>query len=179
MNNEYINENKCYSNNVIEIYEILGIEAAREILMKEIIEVVEHASEYINIRHILLLCDSMTSKGELISINRQGIKKSDIGPLAKSSFEDTTDQLIKSSIFSEIDNLTGVSSNIMMGQIINSGTGYSDILLDENQLLSQLSQTGIPEEEFYEIDQTNIDTLLDVDDDQDDCNDENFKFSFE
>ena len=79
MNNEYINENKCYSNNVIEIYEILGIEAAREILMKEIIEIVEHASEYINIRHILLLCDSMTSKGELISINRQGIKKSDIG----------------------------------------------------------------------------------------------------
>ena len=52
-------------------------------------------------------------------------------------------------------------------------------ILDENQLLSQLSQTGISEEDFYEIDQTNIDTLLDVDDDHDDCNDENFKFSFE
>jgi len=179
MNNDYINENKCYSNNIIEIYEILGIEATREILMKEIIEVVEHASEYINLRHILLLCDSMTSKGELISINRQGIKKSNIGPLAKCSFEDTTDQLIKSSIFSEIDNLTGVSSNIMMGQMINSGTGYSDILLDENQLLSQLSQTGISEEDFYEIDHSNIDNLLDVEDDHDDCNDENFKFSFE
>ena len=81
----------------IEIYNLLGIEAARNILINEIIGVTE--GHYINNRHVELLCEYMTHKGELYSINRGGINKSDNGPLAKSSFEDTTDQLIKSSIF--------------------------------------------------------------------------------
>ena len=116
--------------------------------MEEIIEVVEHAGEYINIRHIELLCDSMTCKGELTSINRQGINRGDIGPLAKCSFEDTTEQLIKSGIFSEKDNLTGVSSNIMMGQTIKSGTGVCNILLDEDYLLKQLNSIHLSRESY-------------------------------
>ena len=179
MNNEFVDPTRSISNDIIEIYEILGIEAAREILMKEIIEVVEHASEYINNRHIQLLCDTMTSRGELISINRQGLSKADVGPLAKCSFENTTDELIKSSIFSEKDNLTGVSSNIMMGQVIKSGTGLCDILLDEKHLLQEIKQSGLSEEDFYDVDESNIDLLLDVDDDGGDCGDNNFKFSFE
>ena len=91
-------------------------------LIEEITSVMSDAS-YINNRHIHLLCDIMTNKGYLTSINRQGINRGDIGPLAKCSFEDTTDQLIKASIFGEKDKLNGVSSNIMMGQVINAGTG--------------------------------------------------------
>ena len=70
-----------------------------------------------------------------MSIDRFGINRGNIGPLAKCSFEETTDQLFKASIFGEIDNLSGVSSNIMMGQIPPCGTGDSSILIDETKLM--------------------------------------------
>jgi DNA-directed RNA polymerase II subunit RPB1 len=150
----------------------LGIEAAREILIKEITEVVEHAGEYINPRHIEILCDTMSCKGSLTSINRQGINRGDVGPLAKCSFEDTTDQLIKAGIFAEKDNLLGVSSNIMMGQTINSGTGFCKILLDEESYIKNISESDI---ENYNDD---LDELLE-EKDEGECSNESFKFSFE
>jgi DNA-directed RNA polymerase II subunit RPB1 len=82
-----------------------------------------------------LLVDTMTNRGALMSIDRFGINRGNIGPLAKCSFEETTDQLFKAAIFGEVDNLTGVSSNIMMGQIPPCGTGDSNILIDETKLL--------------------------------------------
>tara|TARA_B100000575_G_C22503759_1_gene329531 strand:- start:140 stop:502 length:363 start_codon:yes stop_codon:yes gene_type:complete len=120
----------------------------------------------------------MTHKGELYSINRGGINKSDNGPLAKSSFENTTDELIKSSIFSEKDNLAGVSSNIMLGQLINSGTGLCDVLLDEDQLISNMQDVQEDEDEYLDIDETNIDIIMDVEEEEF-CNDNDFKFSHE
>ena len=177
--NPNIDFTKTISNDIIEVYELFGIESARCILIEEVTEVVEHAGEYINQRHIELLCDSMTCKGELTSINRQGINRGDVGPLAKCSFEDTTDQLIKAGIFSEKDNLTGVSSNIMMGQTIKSGTGSCSVLLDENYLLKSLESQDSFEDEFDEIDEDNIDILMGEDIKGDGCDDNDFKFSFE
>ena len=77
----------------------------------------------------------MTNTGGLMSIDRFGINRGNIGPLAKCSFEETTDQLFKASIFGELDKLNGVSSNIMMGQIAPCGTGATEILLDESKLM--------------------------------------------
>ena len=171
-NNEYIDEFYTISNDINEVYDILGIEAAREILIKEITEVVDHAGEYINPRHIEILCDTISCKGSLTSINRQGINRGDVGPLAKCSFEDTTDQLIKAGIFSEKDNLLGVSSNIMMGQTINSGTGFCKILLDEDNYIKNISESEI---ENYNDD---LDQLLE-EKDEGECSNGNFKFSFE
>ena len=78
----------------------------------------------------------MTNRGTLMSIDRFGINRGNIGPLAKCSFEETTDQLFKAAIFGELDKLNGVSSNIMMGQIPPCGTGAIDILLDESKLIN-------------------------------------------
>ena len=117
------------------MYEMLGIEAARSVLLNEIREVIEASGNYVNYRHMALLCDIMTNKGSLMSIDRFGINRGNIGPLAKCSFEETTDQLFKASIFGEIDMLNGVSSNIMMGQIPPCGTGDSEIVMDESKLL--------------------------------------------
>ena len=103
--------------------------------MREIKEVIVGAGSYVNYRHLSLLVDTMTNKGYLMSIDRFGINRGNIGPLAKCSFEETTDQLFKASIFGEYDKLNGVSSNIMMGQIPPCGTGESDILIDESKLL--------------------------------------------
>ena len=121
---------RTYSNDIYEVYETLGIEAARQVLMKEIKDVI-NASDYVNYRHMSLLCDIMTNRGYLMSIDRFGINRGNIGPLAKCSFEETTDQLFKAAIFGEVDNLLGVSSNIMMGQVPPCGTGDTDILIDE------------------------------------------------
>ncbi len=179
MNNQYVDPYNTYSNDIIEIYDLLGIEAARTILLDEITDVVNHAGEYINSRHIELLCDVMTSKGELTSINRQGINRGDVGPLAKSSFEDTTDQLIKSGIFSDKDNLTGVSSNIMMGQTIKSGTGLCNILLDEDYLLKELKIIDEFKDEIEESENDINILLAEEEEENDECSNNNFKFSFE
>ena len=77
-----------------------------------------------------------------MSADRYGINKNDIGPLAKMSFEETEKIVQKASIFGEMDSVTGVSANIMMGQVIRGGTAYSQILLDE-QALARLSE-GLP-----------------------------------
>ena len=157
----------------------MGIEAARSLLIQQIIEVIEEGAGYINSRHVDLLCDTMTSKGFLTAINKQGITKGDIGPLAKCSFEDTTNQLIKASIFGEKDNLTGVSSNIMLGQIIPSGTGFTELLLDEEAMISSINEL----QDTVDLDDINkddydVNKLLTIDE-EGDCNNDSFKFSFE
>ena len=92
----------------------------------------------------------MTSKDILMSIDRFGINRDvDIGPLAKCSFE-TTEQIYKAAIFGDIDNLDGVSANIMMGQLIPSGTGNTKVLLDEMKLLDIKEPDTKKEEEVEE-----------------------------
>lgn len=127
---------RTVSNDINEIYETLGIEAARQALFNEISDVIKYADLYVNYRHLALLVDTMTTKGYLLSIDRHGINRVDIGPLAKSSFEETNDMIIKAGMFAEVDKINGVSANIMLGQIPPCGTGDTDILIDEAKLPS-------------------------------------------
>jgi DNA-directed RNA polymerase II subunit RPB1 len=129
-----IDKTRLESNDIYEIYDLLGIEAARQVILKELNEVIDSAGSYVNYRHMSLLVDVMTNRGNLMSIDRFGINRGNIGPLAKCSFEETTDQLFKAAIFGEIDNLKGVSANIMMGQIPPCGTGSTELLIDESKL---------------------------------------------
>jgi DNA-directed RNA polymerase II subunit RPB1 len=180
LNQPYIDFTKTLSNNIIEVYTLLGIEAARSLLINQIVEVITEGAGYINTRHVDLLCDTMTCKGFLTAINKQGITKGDIGPLAKCSFEDTTGQLIKAGIFGEKDNLTGVSSNIMLGQTIPSGTGFTDILLDEEELMNNLQSLQNIEEDQVEATEYDVDHLLTIEEEEKDaCTTDEFKFSFE
>jgi DNA-directed RNA polymerase beta' subunit len=80
----------------------------------------------------------MTYKGQLMSIDRHGINRGDIGPLAKSSFEESTDMLINASIFAEYDKVNGVSANVMLGQQPPCGTGDSRVLIDEEHMMELL-----------------------------------------
>ena len=174
LNSKYVDPTRTLSNDIHEINNTFGIEAAREALIEMMEELFE---EYINLRHIGLLSDIMTNKGILTPINRQGINVGDTGPLGKCSFEDTTDQLIKAGIFGEVDHLQGVSSNIMLGQLIKSGTGLCDILLDEEKLVQEMGNISETIEDFIHISEENIDSLLDVDDDDEYCDDDSFNFS--
>lgn len=95
-----------------------------------------------NYRHMSLLIDTMTYKGQLMSIDRHGINRGDIGPLAKSSFEESTDMLINASIFAEYDKVNGVSANVMLGQQPPCGTGDSRVLIDEEHMMELLKDMG-------------------------------------
>jgi DNA-directed RNA polymerase II subunit RPB1 len=140
-----IDTTRTISNDIHEIYETLGVEAARQVLLTELYETL--ADLYVNYRHIALLVDTMTNKGYLLSIDRHGINRVDIGPLAKCSFEETTDMLIKAGIFSDIDKINGVSANIMLGQILPAGTGDTDILIDEQKIIEMHTINEEPESE--------------------------------
>ena len=124
---------RVYSNNVHDIFENLGIEATRAVLFKEISTLFEET--YVNYRHLCLLCDVMASRGRLMSVDRYGINKNNIGPLAKASFEQTEDIMLRAALYGELDPITGVSANIMTGQPVRGGTSFSQILLDEEALI--------------------------------------------
>jgi len=149
MNHPYVNGNAVLSSHVHDIYENLGIEAARATLLAEFTNL--FAESGVDFRHLGLLCDWMTRVGKLLSVDRYGINKQDIGPLAKVSFEETEKILLKAALFGEVDPVTGVSANIMTGQPIRGGTGFSEILLDENALLRL--QEGLPPVEEAETEE--------------------------
>jgi DNA-directed RNA polymerase II subunit RPB1 len=134
--NPNVDAYRTRSNDIWEIYHTLGIEAARNALYHEIMDVIGEGA--LNYRHVSLLLDTMTNRGQLMSIDRHGINRGDVGPLAKSSFEETTDMLINASIFSEYDKINGVSANIMLGQLPPCGTGDSEIILDEDKYIALL-----------------------------------------
>jgi DNA-directed RNA polymerase II subunit RPB1 len=151
---------RTVTNNIYEIYETLGIEAAREVILNEIIELISGDGTYVNYRHIALLADTMTNKGTIMSIDRHGINKSDRGPLPKCSFEETVDMLAKAAIFGELDKLNGVSSNIMFGQEVPCGTGMVDVLFDEEKYFNDMvtiQKIAEDVEPNFDIEQENID----------------------
>ncbi len=148
MNHPYVDGTKLVSSHVHDIYENLGIEATRSTLIQEITTLFEEAG--VNCRHLGLLCDVMTRQGRLMSVDRYGINKMDIGPIAKASFEETEKILLRAALFGEMDPVTGISANIMMGQPIRGGTGFFEILFDEGafiRLQEGLPATHIDEEE--------------------------------
>jgi DNA-directed RNA polymerase II subunit RPB1 len=104
----------CVSNVVTEMFDVLGIEAARASLLKELRAVIEFDGAYVNYRHLATLCDAMTARGHIMSINRHGINRADTGALMRSSFEETVEILVQAAAFSELDTLRGVSENIMV-----------------------------------------------------------------
>jgi DNA-directed RNA polymerase II subunit RPB1 len=140
MNHPAVDATRVYSTHVHDIYSQLGIEATRAVLYNEIQTLFEEGQ--INYRHLGLLVDVMCRAGRLMSVDRYGINKLDIGPLAKASFEETERILLKAAVFGEMDPVTGVSASIMTGQPIRAGTAFSDIMLDEMAVLRL--QKGLP-----------------------------------
>ena len=135
-----VDSSRLISNDIHETYNVLGVEAVRTLLIREILEVIDDASN-VDRRHVSMLVDMMTYRGGLISIDRNGMKLTEAGPLAKCSFEEADQQLYKAAIFADYDNLEGVSGNIMLGQVPPCGTGVVDIQLDEEKFSKYLAQS--------------------------------------
>ena len=121
---------RTMSNNMWDIYNCLGIEAARQYLYEELWNLVTSDGAFINPCHILLLVDIMTHHGNIVSISRYGMKKEQRGFLARSSFEESVEHFLNAAFFSEKDKLKCVSSSIICGKRSNMGTGLCDLRMD-------------------------------------------------
>jgi DNA-directed RNA polymerase subunit A" len=121
---------RLHSNNVWDIYESLGIEAAREFLISEFLEIMEGINEC----HVKLLVEKMTYSGTISSISRYTLKKDESGPMSKASFEESVDNYLKSAFAGDIEKTKGVSAAIICGKRANMGTGMMDLKININQL---------------------------------------------
>ena len=113
--------NSNYTNNIIEIFDYLGIEAARQAIINELSQ---HCSVLVSVRHLLMVADVMTSEGEVRAIGRHGVSGTKHSILARAAFEVTVNHLLKAGIIGETDH--GVAENIV-GQPISLGTGSVEL----------------------------------------------------
>lgn len=130
-----INPYRSFSDDVNEIFNTFGIEFARSRLIAEFLKAYENAGNSgLNPQHISILVDIMCHDGSVISADRHGMKKANIDPLTKASFEKSIDVLTSAAVFSLDDNMQGVSSRLFIGSVIKGGTGYCETILDTKMI---------------------------------------------
>lgn len=166
---DFIDKSKTFSNDIIEVYNVLGIEAARQIILNELVEVISFDGTYINYHNYIMLVDRMTATHKLISIFRHGINNDNIGPIAKASFEETPEMFLKAARHAELDTLRGVSANIMCGQEGLYGTSSFQVLLDIEEMrkmneTSEYKPVVVDDEiqSFFGIDNSSGDKTCDI-----------------
>ena len=128
----FIDETKTKSTNLWDIYNILGIEAARQFLIDQFLNIMGG----INIAHPTLLADKMTFTGIPVSMSRYTMRNEDSATFQKISFEETIDNIIHSATFGQIETTNGVSASIICGKRSKIGTGLCDVKLDIDKLIS-------------------------------------------
>jgi len=162
---DYIDSKRTFSNDIIEVYNVFGIEAARQTIYNELAEVIEFDGTYINYHHLCMLCDRMTFTNKLISIFRHGINNDNIGPIAKASFEETPEMFLKAARHAELDPMRGISANVMCGQEGLFGTNAFQVVLDLEEM-KKLEETVLYEKE---ADDETIEKLMGGMEDSDDA----------
>ena len=120
---EGVDPTRTTSNHPGEMCEVFGIEAARNSIMKEIMETLREQGLNVDVKHIMLAADMMTCDGEVKQIGRHGLSGEKASILARAAFEVTVNHLIDAGIRGDIDELSGVTENVIVGQPINLGTG--------------------------------------------------------
>ena len=151
-----IDATRTISNDITEVKNVLGIEAARQVIMNEMAETFR-TSGALQYHHMCLLVDRMTYNKKPVQIYRHGILSDDIGPIAKASFEQTPQNFLEAAMFGMLDEVRGVSANVMCGQEGIYGTNMSQVLLDMEKLHSLsveklLEKKPIEEEILKEFD---------------------------
>lgn len=134
-----LEETKC--NDIVTIYETYGVEAARSAFIREFTLAIGSTDGFSNYQHVELLADAVTHMGGLIAVNRHGANKLDTDPFSRASFEKTVEQLLAAAVFGESDHIRSVSARIMVGALINGGTGCFDLLLDHQKVKRVLKPT--------------------------------------
>jgi len=119
---------RTVTNDIFEINEVLGIEAARQAIIKEALKVIEDQGLDIDIRHLMFLADTMTISGKIKGVTRSGISSEKESVLARASFETPIKHLVNASLIGEKDLLNSVIENVILNQPVPLGTGLPDLV---------------------------------------------------
>ncbi len=125
---EGVDAARTTTNDIFMMAEVLGIEAARQNIMNEAINVVQQQGLDINIRHMMLLGDAMTNSGKIKGVTRSGITSEKESVLARASFETPIKHIVNASLIGEVDRLNSVIENVMVNQAVPLGTGLPDLI---------------------------------------------------
>lgn len=142
----------AYSNNIMEVAQVLGIEAAREVIIREIQETMQSHGIGIDPRHLKLLADNMTYKGRVLGYTRHGMSKMKESALMLASFERTADHLFEAAYYGQKDPIAGVSESIISGTPIRLGTGFFDLLYKPMSFRTERGQLGKINEQVLDPD---------------------------
>ena len=124
-----VDESRVTSNDLYEVALVLGIEAARQTIINELVMVLNEEGMPVDLRHVMLVADAMCKTGDLRGITRHGITKEKKSVLARASFEVPLTHLIEAAVIGEEDHLTSVVENVMINQPIPVGTGLPELVV--------------------------------------------------
>jgi DNA-directed RNA polymerase subunit A" len=125
---DYVNPSRTTTNDIFEIQKVLGIEAARQAIINEVYKVIESQGLDVDIRHIMLVADTMCNSGEVKGITRYGVVSQKSSVLARASFETPIRHIIAACLIGEEDHLTSVVENVMLNQPVPVGTGLPGLI---------------------------------------------------
>jgi DNA-directed RNA polymerase II subunit RPB1 len=173
--NPLVDKTRTVCNDMWEIYNIFGIEACRQFLIEEYMDVVSSDGTYVNPSNVELLVDIMVYTGTIISISRYGQKKVGCGPMAKASFEESLENFLKAGVNGEKESTDGVSASIMLGKMPKTGTGVFDLMIDVQKVLS--SKKIVDTNNKEEIKDTNKNQVEEKEIEEDTQKDKKSRFS--
>lgn len=130
---EGVDNTRTTSNNILEVAKVLGIEAARQMIIKETLAVLDSQGVDVDTRHIALVADAMCRIGTIAGTTRHGIAKQKASVLARASFEIPIQHLVDASTIGEIDRLTSVVENVMINQPMPVGTGLPNLMVEMDE----------------------------------------------
>ena len=129
-----IDVRRLKTNDVHQVYDVMGIEAARNVILQEAKETLDEQGLDIDLRHLMLLADMMTFDGSVKAIGRYGVSGKKASVLARANFEETKKHLVNASFYGESDELSGVAENIIIGQLAPIGTGMIELTVDMTKM---------------------------------------------
>ncbi len=125
---DYVDSERTTTNNIQEVADVLGVEAARAMIINEITKVIETQGLNVDVRHIMLAADTMCLTGEVKGITRYGVVGEKASVLARASFETPIRHIIQASLIGEEDHLNSVIENVMLNQPVPVGTGLPGLI---------------------------------------------------
>jgi len=131
-----VDETRTTTNDVFEVLNVLGVEAARQIIINEASKVIQDQGLDVDIRHIMLVADVMTNTGDVKGITRGGITGEKKSVLARASFETPMKHIVNASLIGEDDELNSVIENVMLNQPVPVGTGLPDLVAKMRELFA-------------------------------------------
>ena len=122
------------------VYEVLGVEAARNVILQESKETLDEQGLDVDVRHLMLLSDMMTFDGTIKDIGRCGVSGKKASVLARANFEETKKHLVNASFYGEKDKLEGIIENVLVGQIAPVGTGMVELAIDMEKMKKSIKK---------------------------------------